>query len=171
MIKIVSAEDAAKEIRDNPNYWNVISIRDVKHSGMTLKEHPMERLMDRAISGIILDFDDVWDEKHERLYGYVMPKKADIEEGLDFAKDKDPLLIHCWHGVSRSTAMAYVIACSRMPATEAINIFESHHCPNPLVVELGAEILDNKEMLDIFKEYEKRERINDISTKLRIITL
>jgi predicted protein tyrosine phosphatase len=158
MIKIMSAVDAAKEMESNPDFWNVISIRDVKYSGF--HEHPMEHLMDRSIDGIVLNFDDVWDIKHEMLYGYVMPKIEHVKQAIEFAKGKDPLLIHCWAGCSRSTAMAYVIACTEMEPKEALNIFEDHHCPNPLIVELGAVILDNDEMLEVFIEYEERERIN-----------
>ena len=159
MIKIMSAVEAAKEMKSNPNFWNVISIRDVKHSGFTT--NPMEGLMGNAIEGIELHFDDVWDEKHEKLYGFTMPKKEHVQAALEFATDKDSLLVHCWAGCSRSTAMAYVITCMNVEPTEAIKIFTDKHCPNPLVVELGAEILGNPEILTVFEEYEKRERIND----------
>ena len=37
---------------------------------------------------------------------------------LDFANTwdrKDPILIHCWAGVSRSTAAAYIVQCALNP--------------------------------------------------------
>ena len=44
------------------------------------------------------------------------PTEADVAALLAFAASWDgtrPLMVHCWAGVSRSTAAAYVIACAR----------------------------------------------------------
>ena len=40
--------------------------------------------------------------------------RALLRFGLDWPAER-PLLIHCWAGVSRSPAAAYVIACARNP--------------------------------------------------------
>lgn len=37
----------------------------------------------------------------------------DILAFADAARDTGPLLIHCWAGVSRSTAAAFIVACQR----------------------------------------------------------
>lgn len=50
--------------------------------------------------------------------GLVAPGMADMRAILDFARDWDraaPMLVHCWMGVSRSTAAAYAIACALSP--------------------------------------------------------
>jgi predicted protein tyrosine phosphatase len=50
--------------------------------------------------------------------GYTHPTEAHVAEILAFAQAWDrraPLLIHCWAGISRSTAAAYMTACALYP--------------------------------------------------------
>ena len=47
--------------------------------------------------------------------GHILPAEEHVEEVLAVARDWDraaPLLIHCWAGVSRSTAAAFISACA-----------------------------------------------------------
>ncbi len=47
--------------------------------------------------------------------GHILPAAEHVEEVLAVARGWDqaaPLLIHCWAGVSRSTAAAYISACA-----------------------------------------------------------
>lgn len=47
--------------------------------------------------------------------GHILPGDAHVEEVIAVARDWDqtePLLIHCWAGVSRSTAAAYIATCA-----------------------------------------------------------
>ena len=51
----------------------------------------------------------------EELLGHVAPSQTHVSGVIDFLNDwrsDDPLLIHCWAGVSRSTAAAFVTACA-----------------------------------------------------------
>ena len=75
---------------------------------------------------------------------------GDIERLLAFARGWDagqPLLIHCWAGVSRSPAAAYAIACARAQAGEearlaaALRAAAPFATPNPLVVALADGLL------------------------------
>lgn len=46
------------------------------------------------------------------------PEERHVLQILDFGRrwpEADPLLVHCWAGISRSTATAYVLACERNP--------------------------------------------------------
>ncbi len=46
--------------------------------------------------------------------GHILPAVEHVEEVVAVAREWDqaaPLLIHCWAGVSRSTAAAYISAC------------------------------------------------------------
>jgi predicted protein tyrosine phosphatase len=57
-----------------------------------------------------------------------------------------PLLIHCWAGISRSSAAAYAIACDRNPGHEAAIAQELRRrspyvTPNKLIVSLVDDIL------------------------------
>lgn len=50
--------------------------------------------------------------------GHVLPAEKHVGRLLGFMQDwdrADPLLIHCWAGVSRSTAAAFISACLLRP--------------------------------------------------------
>ncbi len=52
------------------------------------------------------------------MQGHVTPDVAHVDALLDFVRAWDrvhPLVIHCWAGVSRSTAAAFVAACALRP--------------------------------------------------------
>ncbi|PZO02866.1 MAG: protein tyrosine phosphatase [Hyphomicrobiales bacterium] len=52
------------------------------------------------------------------LDGHVVPAEEHVERFLAFVRGWDraaPLLIHCWAGISRSTAAAYIAACALGP--------------------------------------------------------
>ena len=83
--------------------------------------------------------------------GLVAPNSAKIAQLLDFAAAWDtsrPMLVHCWAGVSRSTAAAFVIACQRTPQrsedeiAQALRAAAPYATPNPLMVRLADKALD-----------------------------
>lgn len=77
--------------------------------------------------------------------GFQAPSEGDVARLLAFAAEWDglrPMLVHCWAGVSRSTAAAYAIACarSRLPEVElaqALRLASPGATPNPLIVSLA----------------------------------
>ncbi len=83
--------------------------------------------------------------------GLVPPSLEHVEALLAFAEGwsgSHPLLIHCWAGVSRSTAAAYAIACARTaPGREAewaahLRDAAPTATPNPLIIALADRLLD-----------------------------
>lgn len=83
--------------------------------------------------------------------GLVAPSLEHVEALLTFAqgwKGARPLLIHCWAGVSRSTAAAYVVACARTsPGREAawaarLRDAAPTATPNPLIIAHADRLLD-----------------------------
>ena len=81
------------------------------------------------------------------------PAKAHIEALLAFSRGwpaEDPLLVHCWAGVSRSMAATYAILCDRLgPGSElhaarAIRARAPHAYPNALLVQYADELLDRR---------------------------
>lgn len=55
---------------------------------------------------------------NQALDGHVLAGQEHVERLLDFIRDWDraePMVIHCWAGISRSTAAAYIAACSLAP--------------------------------------------------------
>jgi predicted protein tyrosine phosphatase len=94
-----------------------------------------------------LRFNDIAEPRE----GLTTPTEADVAALLAFAASWDgarPLLIHCWAGVSRSTAAAYVIACDRTaPGREAdwavrLRSLAPTATPNPLMVALADRLLN-----------------------------
>ena len=78
--------------------------------------------------------------------GFTAPDAALVAQLLDFAGGWDaarPMLVHCWAGVSRSTAAGFIIACQRAPAgserdiAHALRAAAPYATPNPLMVSLA----------------------------------
>lgn len=90
--------------------------------------------------------DDVWEPED----GMILPQAEMVGKILDFGKTWDassPLLVHCWAGVSRSTATAFILACERNPEVseaaiaQAMRKASSSATPNPLFVRLADDML------------------------------
>jgi predicted protein tyrosine phosphatase len=82
--------------------------------------------------------------------GFTAPDAAMVERVLGFARDwtaEAPMVIHCWAGISRSTASAFVIACERDPHADELEIALSMRraspsaLPNRRIVALADDIL------------------------------
>jgi len=82
--------------------------------------------------------------------GFTPPDAALVAQLLDFAAGWDatrPMLVHCWAGVSRSTAAAFVVACQRAPdrserdIAQALRAAAPYATPNRLVVALADQAL------------------------------
>jgi predicted protein tyrosine phosphatase len=90
------------------------------------------------------------DDITEPMQGYVAPAAHHIEQVLDFVRGWDrgaPLVIHCWAGVSRSTASAFVTACALNPHREEIDFARQIRnaspmaSPNRLIISLADQAL------------------------------
>lgn len=84
------------------------------------------------------------------LDGHVLPGEAHVGAILDFAARWDrttPLLIHCYAGISRSTAAAYIAACALAPGrdegeiAQALRAASPSATPNALFVEIADRML------------------------------
>jgi predicted protein tyrosine phosphatase len=142
-IEIFSAENAVKEIKQHSKKWHVVSLRDCKYGGDT---HNLDGLDEDTKGIFIKKFDDVSHMKY-KMMGYTPPEQSDIEDILNWVKVVQPknLMVHCWAGVSRSSATAYVIACTIMEPEEAIKLLiPGKHIPNEMIIEYGASILNNR---------------------------
>lgn len=87
-----------------------------------------------------LEFDDI----HELIPGTVAPSKSDIEKALKFYQEHgSDIAIHCWQGISRSTAIGLCLLCERPgmeeEAVKKLSILRPFAVPNPLIVRLYDE--------------------------------
>ena len=89
---------------------------------------------------------------------HTAPDEMHVRELLAFAKDwqrHQPLLIHCWAGISRSTASAFAIACMLSPPGREHAIAQllrqraAHAQPNTRIVAFADKLLERDgRMLD-----------------------
>lgn len=92
-----------------------------------------------AISDIVME-----------LEGHILPTEAHVGALLSFVRQwdrADPMLIHCWAGVSRSTAAAFISACALSPKRDEIEIAQALRrssptaSPNPRIVAIADAML------------------------------
>ena len=84
----------------------------------TLVARPVEIAADRHLYVSISDI-------VEAIEGHILPSDAHVAELLEFVRRWDraaPMLIHCYAGVSRSTAAAFIAACALSPHRDEYEI-------------------------------------------------
>jgi predicted protein tyrosine phosphatase len=83
--------------------------------------------------------------------GLVLPCENHVADLVDFALNWDrraPLLIHCWAGISRSTAAAFITLCALNPGIDeqhlarALRAASATANPNRRLVQLADNVLD-----------------------------
>ncbi len=88
------------------------------------------------------------DDITEVMEGFVAPSAAHIEQVLTFVRGWDrraPLVVHCYAGISRSTASAFAAACALNPHRDEFSIARQIRAaspiasPNRLIVSLADE--------------------------------
>jgi predicted protein tyrosine phosphatase len=89
----------------------------------------------------------------EPLDGHVLPAAEHIEQVLAFVRGwgrESPLVFHCWAGISRSTAAAYISACALDPGRSeraialALREASPGATPNARFIALADDILGRK---------------------------
>jgi predicted protein tyrosine phosphatase len=90
------------------------------------------------------------DDITEPMEGYTPPSERHVEQVLNFVRGWDraaPLVIHCYAGVSRSTASAFAAACMLNPHRDEMEIARKIRAaspiasPNRLIVTLADKAL------------------------------
>jgi predicted protein tyrosine phosphatase len=85
--------------------------------------------------------------------GHVCPDEALVSRILEFGAGwagERPMLVHCWAGISRSTATAFVLACERNPEVperriaEALRAASRHAHPNRRIVGIADDLLGRR---------------------------
>ena len=90
------------------------------------------------------------DDITEQMDGFVAPSGRHIEQVLAFVRGWDrqaPLVVHCYAGISRSTASAFAAVCALNPHRDEISIARQIRqaspiaSPNRLIVSLADKAL------------------------------
>jgi predicted protein tyrosine phosphatase len=99
-----------------------------------------------AIPRLLLRFHDI----SEPRQGLIAPDQTMVSDLLAFGatwRGPAPLLIHCWMGISRSTAAALVLACALDPGRDeteialALRNASPTATPNPLIVSIADDLI------------------------------
>jgi predicted protein tyrosine phosphatase len=98
---------------------------------------------------LFLGFNDIV----EPMDGMTMPSEAHVRTLLDFVEGwpaEKPIVIHCFAGISRSTAAAFITLCALRPERSELDIAEriragsASATPNPLLVRFADDLLGRR---------------------------
>jgi len=112
----------------------------------TAVERPVSVSADRHLFIGVSDIVDPLD-------GHIVPAVEHVERLLAFVRAwgrENPLVIHCWAGISRSTAAAFVTACALKPERSEDDIARALRqaspiaTPNRRIVAVADEILGRR---------------------------
>jgi len=90
------------------------------------------------------------DDITEQMDGFVAPSEGHVERVLAFVRGWDrsaPMVVHCYAGISRSTASAFAAACALNPNKDEVVIARQIRAasaiasPNRLIVSLADRVL------------------------------
>ena len=83
--------------------------------------------------------------------GMTMPGEEHVRNLLDFARQWDrvkPMVVHCYAGISRSTASAYIIAAALAPKRDEVELAQTLRAlspsatPNPRLIAVADALLE-----------------------------
>lgn len=89
----------------------------------------------------------------EPMEGMIPPDEQLVHALLAFGagwQGDAPMLIHCWAGISRSTASAFVLACARNPEADerqmalVMRRAAGHASPNRRIIALADDIMGRR---------------------------
>jgi predicted protein tyrosine phosphatase len=89
----------------------------------------------------------------EPLEGHILAEAHHMEQVLGFVRGWDrekPIVIHCWAGISRSTAGAFIAACALAPERDEAEIAHTLRAASPMAtpnarfVALADDLLGRK---------------------------
>ena len=130
---------------------HVVELHAASHLVTCLKDHVLMETPPAILPGnhMRLHIDDITEPRE----GMVAPEASHVAQLLEFAAAwdrRDDMVIHCWAGISRSTAAAFIMLCALNPeAPEALVARLLREAsptayPNRLMVRLGDAALGRR---------------------------
>lgn len=161
-IAIFSLDDMLELIAFSRTDWNIVSIRDSEHSPILYGAFEECRENYREI--IVERFDDILNESDTLC----IADTGHVRRILEWSVGKRKIAVHCHMGISRSSAIAYLIACARMPEDKALGVLDfGIHFPNRHIVLLGAVLLGRESVYHKYMDWLKWADNRLISTYCR----
>ena len=154
-IKILSRTKILDICGANPNKFDTITIVE---SVLNLYDsNRIEQIQWLSKSNLTLTFDDVTSALKYGTIEYMLAKKEDVVAAIEFARDKDELLVACAAGVSRSSAIAYIMLRTKHSVEDSIaQLNFNKHWPNNHILKLGEDIIGlplRMEIGEYFNDY------------------
>jgi predicted protein tyrosine phosphatase len=122
MIHVCSLSRLHETVEETGARHVVTLLKDVelvqRPRGVTVENH------------LILGMDDITGP----IEGYVLPAGEHVAKLIEFVRGWDratPLVMHCYAGISRSTAGAYVAACALSPQRDELAIAQALRLASP----------------------------------------
>lgn len=125
-----------------------------------IKEHVPSHLISLLDPAYMIDTPQNFDSRnHHKVHinditetedGKIAPGESHVAELIDFVSDwnrQAPLLIHCWAGISRSTAAAFITMCMNNEIGEELALARrlrekaAHAQPNKRIIALADDLL------------------------------
>jgi predicted protein tyrosine phosphatase len=127
---------------------NTVDETGARHVVTLLRDHHLVQRPPGIVAEnhLILGMDDITSE----IEGYTHPCDEHVQQLIGFVQDWDrraPMVIHCYAGISRSTAGAFVAACTLNPQrsetviAQALREASPTATPNIRIVTLADQIL------------------------------
>jgi predicted protein tyrosine phosphatase len=135
---LATVPDAIRTVRPS----HLVSLLDPESMIDTPEGVARERHLRLGINDIAEPYEDL-----------VVPEARHVAELLRFVRGWEqtaPMLIHCWAGISRSTAAAFIALCAlneNYPEDELARLVRrrgAHAYPNKLLVQLADDMLGRK---------------------------
>ena len=87
----------------------------------------------------------------------IVPEMCHILDAFNFSKGKSDLLITCQAGISRSSAIAYLLKVNEVGAKEAFDVLDlKRHYPNPLLIKHGSIFLKKPEIVSLMEIWKNK---------------
>jgi predicted protein tyrosine phosphatase len=126
----------------------IVEDTGAQHVVTLLKDVNLVRRPDTIATAnhLVLGMDDIT----EPLTGYIAPADDHVTKLIAFVRRWNrtkPLVIHCYAGISRSTAGAFVVACALNPQRDELSIAQALRrasataAPNLRIVSLADRVL------------------------------
>lgn len=146
-IKICSYLSGSFLLEKESNKWDSIVVVDPSmHHTNFAKQHSKRNL--------ILKFDDVATCNTSKT----PPNANDVLAAVNFSMASEYLLVCCRAGQSRSAAVALVIQFG-LNGAKAFDLLDpKRHCPNQLIVSLGADVIDRPDLISEFMNWKRVNR-------------
>lgn len=139
---LVTPLSAVEEVISSQRPSHLVTLLSPEHMIETPRGFPRERHLRLGINDVV-----------DTSAGANPPLRGHVEQLLAFARDwpaEDPILVHCWAGISRSMAATYIILCDRLGrgselhAAKAIRNRARHAYPNALLVQYADDLLGRR---------------------------